>query len=394
MYIERDGVKIELTQEELNRAYEEVHKGHVKDDIMCSFVNGYLGGSESYEFDDFIDEMSSNKGFPSAEYREAYEELCDGFGQSVIDGLIENPEGFLDAVYEVFNNDLDSNEDYNSQIAWAVKSVLCDKAHETKELYAQAWNDLLSLRKLVQNYEGTFDELCEQLNGFNKEDGSFFDVNYGALTITIDCTANGYALDERSIDIWNDAATELIHECLNFDKLKELCVRSGVDVEKVYSGLEINDLNKTLIEDGNKYVLNNVELPCNDKTDYEKLDSFCGDMVCRIYLKEAPNSEFESIAREKDEEYYSPDCFFIEATMGRDSIEDSFATSNWFLFYVTNEGDRMFLDDSAELLDAWEYFHEHILENEVSLDNKLADAKDRSEMSDKSAGVEPEQVLD
>lgn len=232
MYIERDGVKIELTQEELNRAYEEVRKGHVKDDIMYSFVNGYLGGSESYEFDDFIDEMSSNKGFPSAEFREAYEELCDGFGQSVIDELIENPDGFLDAVYEVFNNDLDSNEDYNSQIAWAVKSVLCDKAHKVKELYAHAYSDFFNLKNYLENYEGTFDTLCEQLNGFNKEDGNFFDVNYGVLTVTVICSGDGYFL-HNSIDIWNDATTELVHECLTLNELKELCVKAGADMDKL-----------------------------------------------------------------------------------------------------------------------------------------------------------------
>lgn len=244
MFIERNGVKIELTQEEQLAAYKEVQKGYVQDDIMKSFVCCYLDGSESYEFDDFIDDMSSDKYASESEFYDVYEELCGNFGKIVVDELIENPNAFLEDVYNTYNNDLDSNEDYNSQIEWAVKSVLCDRAHEIKTLYSKACDDLYNLRSLVRNYEGTFDELCEQLNGFNKEAGQYFDVNYGALTMTILCSDDGLVLDERCVDIWNDAKNDVVHETLTVDEFKEICIKAGVDADNIQSSLNANSTTK------------------------------------------------------------------------------------------------------------------------------------------------------
>ena len=111
-----------------------------------------------------------------------------------------------------------------------------------------------------------------------------------------------------------------------------------------------------LHENGNQYLLNNIEFPCHNLEQLLSADSegYC-DIPCRIYLADAPSETFEKFAIEQDGDNYSKECFFIEATFGKDAPNDRWQTSNWFLFYVTNEGDTLLLDDSAQLLDAWDY---------------------------------------
>lgn len=116
------------------------------------------------------------------------------------------------------------------------------------------------------------------------------------------------------------------------------------------------DKQLVLQENGNKYILNNLCFPCHN---YEQLlqadnEGHC-DVPCRIYLADAPSEIFEKFAIEQDGDNYFKDCFFIEATFGKDAPNERWQTSNWFLFYVTDEGETLLLDDSAQLLDAWDY---------------------------------------
>lgn len=118
-------------------------------------------------------------------------------------------------------------------------------------------------------------------------------------------------------------------------------------------------MSKVFYEDENKYVVKSIALPTHNKSDLIKDGAtLCEDVVCRIYLDAAPSKEFEDIAREKDGDMYAANCFYIEAIAGRDKPDEPWQTSNWFLFYVTDNGDSIFLDDSAELLEAWTYFQE------------------------------------
>lgn len=68
------------------------------------------------------------------------------------------------------------------------------------------------LKKIV-NGKKTFDELCEELNGFNKCD-KYFDVNYKSITTTIYNEDNKISISEY-IDIWNDKECEPIVTMFN-----------------------------------------------------------------------------------------------------------------------------------------------------------------------------------
>ena len=61
-----------------------------------------------------------------------------------------------------------------------------------------------------------------------------------------------------------------------------------------------------------KFKFKNAVLPCNEKEDFTTNDPSV-DIICRIYLAEAPEKRYEKIAKELDKENYRPDCFFIEA---------------------------------------------------------------------------------
>ena len=109
-----------------------------------------------------------------------------------------------------------------------------------------------------------------------------------------------------------------------------------------------------------KYVFANAALPCNDIEDFEKKDVSM-DIPCRIYLKQAPSSRHEKIAKELDGEYYFPDNFFIECIAGRNEPDGDIIISGWMLFYVLETGhihEFGYVEDVPD--DAWDYFKEHI----------------------------------
>ena len=98
-------------------------------------------------------------------------------------------------------------------------------------------------------------------------------------------------------------------------------------------------------------------LPCNEKKDFES-KNIAMDIVCRVYLSEAPNEDLEKDAKELDGEFYNKECFFIEAIAGKNEPEGAILTSGWGLYYVTEDGEMHELDCIEEIDGAWEFFKE------------------------------------
>jgi hypothetical protein len=83
-----------------------------------------------------------------------------------------------------------------------------------KVIYLEkAVEEYKELRKKITNYTGSFEELCEELNGFN-EDEEMFDINYKSITTTI-YNKNGKIKISEYIDIWNDEEAYPIEEMLD-----------------------------------------------------------------------------------------------------------------------------------------------------------------------------------
>lgn len=134
----------------------------------------------------------------------------------------------------------------------------------------------------------------------------------------------------------------------------------------------------TMREDGKDFVVKNVDFPAHNKEELARdIKSGNADIVCRISLEKPPSAEYEKNGKDKDGRYYEPDCFFIEATVGRDTSSDTWQTSNWFLFYVDVDGNNLLLDDTLELPDAWKYIQsecEKLLGSDISEKKESLDA--------------------
>ena len=82
-----------------------------------------------------------------------------------------------------------------------------------EEIFKKALIEYEELKKYIKNYKGNFENLCEELGGFNIKK-EYFDINYKSLTTTI------YKIDGKLkvsyfIDIWNDLECEPIE--IGFD---------------------------------------------------------------------------------------------------------------------------------------------------------------------------------
>ena len=109
-----------------------------------------------------------------------------------------------------------------------------------------------------------------------------------------------------------------------------------------------------------KFKFKNAVLPCNEKEDFTTNDPSV-DIICRIYLAEAPEKRYEKIAKELDKENYRPDCFFIEAIAGKNFPDESFVTSGWILCYTLDNGEiHNFGYIADEVAGAWEFFRNEI----------------------------------
>lgn len=105
-----------------------------------------------------------------------------------------------------------------------------------------------------------------------------------------------------------------------------------------------------------KFKFKNAVLPCNEKEDFTTNDPSV-DIICRIYLAEAPEKGHEKIAKELDKGNYRPDCFFIEAIAGKNFLDEPFVTSGWSLGYTLDNGEIHNFGYIADDIDgAWEFF--------------------------------------
>lgn len=109
-----------------------------------------------------------------------------------------------------------------------------------------------------------------------------------------------------------------------------------------------------------KFKFKNAGLPCNEKEDFQTNDVSV-DIVCRIYLLEAPSDWHEKEAKKLDGENYKPYNFFIEAVAGKNSPDEPIVTSGWMLFYVMEDGTIHEFGYAADDIDgAWEFFKKEI----------------------------------
>ena len=112
-----------------------------------------------------------------------------------------------------------------------------------------------------------------------------------------------------------------------------------------------------------KYNFKSVNLPCNNICEFK--DDYV-DIICRVTLSEAPNKEYEKLAKEYDGDNYSEDCFYLEGIVGRDNIDEPFQTSGWMLYYVDFDGkiyDFGFQDEVMgvdKVDDAWNFVKKEI----------------------------------
>lgn len=107
------------------------------------------------------------------------------------------------------------------------------------------------------------------------------------------------------------------------------------------------------------YIFKNAELPCNDKEDFNTTN-ITTDIVCRIYLCDAPSQKHEKIAKELDGKNYDSDCFFIETIAGKNEENGDILTSGWLLYYVLDNGDWYEYGFIDEVDGAWDFFKKEI----------------------------------
>ena len=84
-------------------------------------------------------------------------------------------------------------------------------------LYKKAYDDYIELVSIVRDFQGSLEELCDKLRGFNLN-FKRFDLNYKSITTTI-YFCNGELFVYRYIDIWDDENESLIEECIEYINL-------------------------------------------------------------------------------------------------------------------------------------------------------------------------------
>ena len=84
----------------------------------------------------------------------------------------------------------------------------------------QGLADYKELVQIVSEFEGTLQELCDKLDGYNLED-TYFDCNYKSITATIDIADEQIGIEaSRTIDIWDDKNSILLEEQISIDELE------------------------------------------------------------------------------------------------------------------------------------------------------------------------------
>jgi glucan-binding YG repeat protein len=103
-----------------------------------------------------------------------------------------------------------------------------------------------------------------------------------------------------------------------------------------------------------------ADLPFEPKEAFNTTD-ISVDIICRIYLSEAPDSKCKKLAKKADEKAYDPNYFFIESIAGKNEPDGPILTSGWYLYYKTKKGKNVelgYVDDDIE--GAWEFFQKDL----------------------------------
>lgn len=79
-----------------------------------------------------------------------------------------------------------------------------------KKMYKKALKCWYRLKKIVDNFNGTLEELCDELGGHNLED-DLFDINFEWICGTIVQRDNKLELIDN-IEIWEDKNFEFLGE--------------------------------------------------------------------------------------------------------------------------------------------------------------------------------------
>lgn len=75
-------------------------------------------------------------------------------------------------------------------------------------IYKYALESYYKLKKIVDNFKGTLEELCDELGGHNFED-DLFDINFEWICGTV-VKINDHLELVESIEIWNDKNYEFV----------------------------------------------------------------------------------------------------------------------------------------------------------------------------------------
>lgn len=126
--------------------------------------------------------------------------------------------------------DYDKSFDYGCVIDCG-KYVVDTFEMEIKEIDVNVVNaikDYYELNKFVEKYKGTFDELCVELGGYNKDKENYlFDVNFKSISTTIYHRTNGTFELNAYFDVWQADRVNPVYEKVTIDRLNEMCLNKN-----------------------------------------------------------------------------------------------------------------------------------------------------------------------
>lgn len=104
-------------------------------------------------------------------------------------------------------------------------------ANSAHKLYAQAYCDFVKLKSVVDNFKGSFEELCYKLGGDRYED-NVFRLDYGVLAVDVSVLTDGTLnVDESAMAIWDPNKEDFLENCVSFKYIKETCEEIGFNLK-------------------------------------------------------------------------------------------------------------------------------------------------------------------
>ncbi len=149
MYIERNGERIELTSKELYQAYIEQKQMFSCKDAIDALAD-FAGIDREFVFCCVSGVVSVDGIVVNERFATQLEDFKDNFGFEFEDVINEeSPFYAVDKIVEWFDENFDANESEYDMWQWACKGVLCDMAHEIKNVI-QMGQELNNLKAFVE----------------------------------------------------------------------------------------------------------------------------------------------------------------------------------------------------------------------------------------------------